>query len=99
MNASEPNSPVNASETPLKWPAFSIPTDPEGRKRLALAAIGLGIIFYAYFINNTCFLNITGSPAGSVARWLKVSWDRGEDFQHGYIVPFICAGLFYWKWK
>lgn len=96
-----PNDNPELSVTPRttgKW-AIEFPTDAEGRKRWALAGIGLSIIFYAYFISRTCLLGITGSPSVSLAKWLLTAWGGGEDFAHGYLVPFIFGGLVVWKWR
>jgi len=40
-------------------------------------------------------------PAGSQSSlgWLKSSWNPETDYEHGFLVPVIMAGLIAWQWK
>jgi exosortase len=73
--------------------------DADLKKRLLLAAVAFAFIVYAYGIAKTCLLGITGSPAASLLGWLLVFWSRGQEYAHGYLVPIVAAGVFFWKWK
>ncbi len=77
-----------------KWP-----TDPAERNRLVLALLGEALFIYAYFIQRTCWLGITGSPPASLVTWLIKTWSRGDEYAHGFVVPFIAGGVAYWRWK
>lgn len=85
-----------ADLSPGRW---RWPTEPAARARLLLAIAGGALVIYAYFIQRTCWLGITGSPPASLATWLIKSWGRGDDYAHGFVVPFVAAGVAYWRWK
>lgn len=77
-------------------PRVAFPSDADERRRWALGAVGLALIFYAYFVSKTC---ASGVHPLSLFGWLWVYWGRGADYAHGYVVPVIAAGLFVWKWR
>ena len=35
----------------------------------------------------------------SLFGWLLVFWGHGGDYAHGYLVPVVTVGVFYWKWR
>ncbi len=72
---------------------------PAARNRLVLAAAGCALFIYAFFIQSTCYLNITGSPRATLWMWLWESWSRGDEYAHGFVIPLIAAGVAIWKWK
>ena len=70
--------------------------DPGTTRRWVLLGVAAALVVYAYGISNTCYLGIT--PV-SLASWLLAYWARGSDYAHGYVVPIVAGGVFYWKWR
>jgi hypothetical protein len=79
-------------------PATTVPTpmDATTMRRWVLLVVALGLVVYAYGVSQTCYLGITRV---SLASWLLGYWGRGGDYAHGYVVPIVAAGVFYWKWR
>lgn len=66
------------------------------RRRWLLAALAIALIIYAYGISRVCMFQVT--PV-SLLGWLLVFWSRGGDYAHGYLVPVVAGGVFWWKWR
>jgi exosortase len=68
----------------------------ERTRQWVLFALVAGLVVYAYAILKTCVVGIT--PV-SLLNWLLAYWSRGGDYAHGYVVPVVAAGIFFWKWR
>jgi exosortase len=65
-------------------------------RRWILGGVALALIVYAYAISRVCMFQVTPT---SLLGWLLVFWGRGGDYAHGYLVPVVAAGVFWWKWR
>lgn len=65
-------------------------------RRWILTAVVLGLVVYAYGISRVCLFQVTRV---SLIEWLMLFWQRGGDYAHGYLVPVVAGGVFWWKWR
>jgi exosortase len=89
----------NDETTPLDSALTRQPDAPmsrDTRRRWGLGILALGLIVYAYAISRVCLFQVEPT---SVLGWLWVTWGKGPDNAHGYLVPIVAAGVFYWKWQ
>ena len=68
----------------------------DASKRTLLAVAVLALVFYAYFISETC---VVGIRPTSLVGWLVSYWSRVGEYAHGYVVPVIAGIVAGWKWK
>jgi len=59
--------------------------------RLALGGVGIGLIFYAYFIQ------VVDSFGLTTYTWLRAHWNNISHYSHGPLIPAIALGLLWWK--
>ncbi|MCG3149142.1 MAG: hypothetical protein PCFJNLEI_02601 [Verrucomicrobiae bacterium] len=69
---------------------------PGNTQRWILGALAIGLIVYAYGISRVCMFQV---EPRSLVGWLLKFWGRGGDYAHGYLVPIVAAGVFWWKWR
>lgn len=64
--------------------------------KLGLAACIIGLVFVLFHVQgNTTDIRMFGR---STLLWLLYRWkETGDDFSHAWLIPFISAGLVWWK--
>src|SRR5262245_61217112 len=81
---------------PTSAATLTVSSGPENTRRWVLAVVALGLTVYAYGISRVCMFQVEPQ---SLLGWLLKFWGRGGDYAHGYLVPIVAAGVFWWKWR
>jgi exosortase len=70
--------------------------------RIALTSVIIGLIYVLFHIQgNTSDVRVFGRSAilWMVNRWMDANTFGGQDYSHGFLIPFVSIGVLWWKRK